>query len=197
LFFLAALTFIAWRFGFSAEHAGSRPPEQAIQAPAPTSDDDRPIEPDERSRLVEGLIEIGERFHVVMPASVEPTTLMQEIDEQLRYRGKWLDAADWSRIERESKEDRDAIRAWERHMQAFRADRILPPDFADRPLREQVNLFAWSFRLPPDPRRSPGEIPHALADALSMERPVRPNPVESKYPALAEYARFLARLPRR
>lgn len=198
LFLIAAVAFMAWRFGFTARgEIDPTPGPAVVEARAPTRDDDRPVEPDDRSRLVEGLIEMGERFHIVMPDSVDPTSLMREIGAQLRYRGRWLTEAERSQLDRGPSTDREPILAWERHLRQFRSDRLLPADFADRPLREQVHLFAWSYHLSPDPKRSLGEVPHAMIDALSVEHPVRPNPVESKYPALAEYARFLARLPRR
>jgi hypothetical protein len=198
LFLIAAVAFMAWRFGFTSRGEIDPTPSPAVvETRAPTRDDDRPVEPDDRARLVEGLIEMGERFHIVMPDSIDPTSLMREIGAQLRYRGRWLTEEERIQLDRGPSADRETILAWDRHLQRFRDDRMLPPNFVDRPLREQVHLFAWSYHLSPDPRRSLGEVPHAMIDALSLEHPVRPSPVESKYPALAEYARFLARLPRR
>jgi hypothetical protein len=169
----------------------------AVLLPAPLPDRERPVEPDERARLVEGLIELGERFHVDMPVLLDPTSLMQEIDRQLRYRGAWLSPKDREEIERKASPEREMALAWDDHLQRFRPDRPLPGDFAERPLREQAALFAWSFHLPPDPRRSIGEVPHALIDVMSMDRSVMPSSAPSRLPVLKEYRRFLSRLPRR
>jgi hypothetical protein len=182
----------------AAQKEATPPPEKnAVSLPTLPLDGERPVEPDERARLVEGLIELGERFHVNMPVSLDPTSLMQEISRQLRYRGAWLSQKDRREIERETSPEREAILAWDDHMQRFRSDRPLPHDFSERPMREQVALFAWSFRLPPDSRRSIGEVPHALIDAMSMDRSVTPSSALSRFPVLKEYQRFLSRLPRR
>jgi hypothetical protein len=193
---LAAMVLLGRRLEAQRESPPS-PEKIAVLLPAPSPDRERPVEPDERARLVEGLIELGERFHVDMPALLDPTSLMQEIDRQLRYRGAWLSPKDREEIEREASPDRETVLAWDDHLQRFRPDRPLPGDFAERPLREQAALFAWSFRLPPDPRRSIGEVPHALIDAMSMQRSVMPSSAPSRSPVLKEYQRFLSRLPRR
>ena len=76
----------------------------------------------------------------------------------------------------------------------------MPGDFARGPLRWQLATLCWSFHLDDDPtapRRSPAEIPHALADALAVDLPVRATPLSARYPALAGYVEFLGRLPRR
>ena len=70
----------------------------------------------------------------------------------------------------------------------------------DGPLRWQLDTLAWSFHLDDEPaarRRSPAEIPHALADALAVDVSLRETPLVASHPALAAYREFLGRLPRR
>jgi len=193
LLLLGILAILGWWIASMREPTPS-PQVETIAPPAPSPDDVRPVEPDERSRLVEGLIELGERFHVDMPASLDPTSLMRAIDRQLRYRGAWLSEKDRERIERESPRDREIVLVWDDHMQSFRSDRPLPRDFSERPLREQVALFAWSFRVPADPRQPIDELPRIMIETMGIDRSVMPSSVRARFPVLTEYQRFLSRL---
>ena len=122
----------------------------------------------------------------------------------LRYRGPFLSADERAELEDErgpgSDHERSLALRWHAHIRQFADDRPLPGDFARGPLRWQLATLCWSFHLDDDPtapRRSPAEIPHALADALAVDLPVRATPLSARYPALAGYVEFLGRLPRR
>lgn len=156
---------------------------------------------DERWRVVEALIDFAERFGVASEAGfdlqTDPADVIDLLADRLRYRGTLL--SDTERAALGAIADSEATRAltWDRHVRHFVPDRPLPPDFAQGPLRWQLDTLAWSFHTPPDPGVSPAEAPHALGDALAFDGPLRPNPFTERFPALAEYERFLARLPRR
>ncbi len=169
--------------------------------PSPASYRDLPpLDPSERSRVTNGLRDLAERFGVAgldRTDDSDPTALMVLVADGLRYQGPWLSAEERARLPRDPDPSRIRALAWDEHLRHFAPDRPLPRDFARGPLRWQLDTLAWSFRLPPDPRRSAAEVPFALADALAVERPVRPSPLAVRYPALESYARFLGRLPRR
>ncbi|MEO6810287.1 MAG: hypothetical protein ABI353_14320, partial [Isosphaeraceae bacterium] len=126
-----------------------------------------------------------------------PTRLMILVADRLRYRGPLLNAVERSRLADEPGPDAARALAWDDQVRHFLADRPLPADFPLGPLRWQLATFAWSFHVPDDPRRTAAEVPYDLADALSLNAPVRPNPLAVTYPPLADYSRFLGRLPRR
>ena len=200
-----ALAIIAWT---------SRPRRQPI-APTPhasasaslpperSSYPDRPADPDERARVAEALLDLAERFGVVEAtrpgASADPTALMERLAARLRYRGPWLAPSELERLEADRPRDPAAARALDWHAQVgrFADDRPLPAGFERGPLRWQLDTLAWSFHLEPDPIRSPAEVPHGLARDLAVDGPIRPNPLADRHPALADYAAFLGRLPRR
>jgi len=162
---------------------------------------DEPIDADERARVVEGLVDLAERFGIAEPgetaASADPATLMSALSERLRYRGHWLSPSERARLESEPSPERDRALALHAQVLRFAADRPFPADFARGPLRWQLDTLAWSFHLDADRRQSPAEVPLALASALAVEGPVRASALAPRYPALESYARFLARLPRR
>jgi len=114
-----------------------------------------------------------------------------------RYRGPWLTADQRAELARD--DDPEARRAllWDAYIRQFAADRPLPADFARRPSREQVTLLAWSFHVELGPDTSEREAIRRLAEALDFDLATRPSPLASEYPALDDYARFLAGLPRR
>jgi hypothetical protein len=125
---------------------------------------------------------------------------MVRLAERLRYRGSFLSAADLARLRAEDHPDRDRALAWDDHVHRFAPDRPLPSDFARGPIRWQLDTLAWSFHLDDDPdasRRSAAEVVHRLADALAFDGSTRPTPLAARYPALADYGRWLDRLPRR
>ncbi len=167
-----------------------------------------PLAPEERSRVVEGLVDMAERFGVLDPAvpgNGDPATLMSLIAARLRYVGPLLTTAEQGRLQTkepsESARDRDLARQWDSRIRRFIPDRVLPSDFATGPFRWQLDTLAWSFHLDDfslSHRRSPLEATHALADALALDVPVRPLSLgKQEYPALQHYFTFLDRLPRR
>jgi hypothetical protein len=160
---------------------------------------DEPIDPAERARIAEALIDLAARFEVT--GATDPVAVMTALAHRLRYRGPFLTVQERARLaaESESGRERDRALAWDAQVRRFADDRPLPADFARGPLRWQLDTLAWSYHLddPDAARRSPAEVPHALAEALAVDLPVRPTPLAARYPALSAYASFLARLPRR
>lgn len=156
-------------------------------------------DPELRARVAAGLAELAGRFGVAEPgeelAGASPDALMERIAGGLRYRGPRLSDAERERLRGEPGGARAL--AWDGHIRHFLADRPLPGDFARGPLRWQLATLAWSFHVELDPRLAPAEVPPALGHALAAEGPVRPGPLAREYPTLADYARFLGRLPRR
>ncbi|HMB05603.1 MAG TPA: hypothetical protein VKP69_17945 [Isosphaeraceae bacterium] len=187
----------------------ARPAPSRALAPAATPESDRPppdrsayrddpLDPDERRRVAEALLDLADRFEVA--TEPDPAAVMTALARRLRYRGPFLTADERARLAGEPGRDRDLALAWDARVRRFADDRALPGDFARGPLRWQLDTLAWSFHLDDDPdapRRSPAEVPHALAEMLAIDDPVRPTPLAARYPALTAYAAFLARLPRR
>ncbi len=209
---LAALAILAGiLLGLRNGREGSTPSPIAptiADRPAPSSGDEAPTTPEERRRVAEALRDMAERFGVISADTAgrdaDPTGLMVLLARDLRYRGPSLSADERARLEGgrdpESGHERSLALRWHAHIRLFADDRPLPGDFARATLRGQLATLCWSFHLdidPTGPRRSPAEIPHALADALAVDLPVRATPLSARYPALASYVEFLGRLPRR
>ncbi len=154
-------------------------------------------DPEWRARVVAGLEELAGRFGVGEAGGPDPAELMERIAGRLRYRGPLLTVAERQRLRSEPGAGRSRALAWDEQIRRFLPDRPLPPDFDGGPLRWQLETLAWSFHVALDPRLAAAEVPHALGHALAVEGSVRPNPLAGRYPALAEYARFLERLPKR
>jgi hypothetical protein len=172
------------------------------QAPDRSAYRAEPLDPDQRARVLEGLVDLAQRFGVLEPdgvasgANPDPAQVMTAISQRLRYRGPLLSAQDLEQLKPPAGERESATR-WHAHVLLFLPDRPLPADFARGPLRWQLDTLVWSFHLKPDPRQSDAEVPLALAAALAVDGPVRPQPRTRDDPALEHYAHFLARLPRR
>jgi hypothetical protein len=195
---------------FSDRH--DRKPQPAAQAPPspnarprePAPDRsryrDNELAPEERAQVVEGLIELSDRFSSVSgggrASDTDPTILMRRFSERVRYLGPVLSEDELAHLHQEP----DAAQAlsWHEIVSRFVPDRPLPGDFDHGPLVWQLDMLAWSYHLPPDLARRPAEVPHALADALALDSHGRSfSPGASNYPAVNSYALFLARLPRR
>ncbi|MEO6809377.1 MAG: hypothetical protein ABI353_09735 [Isosphaeraceae bacterium] len=174
-----------------------RPLVVDVQPPDPTAYRDEHLGPDDPRLVAEGLADLAARFDIKAEPAANPTRLMILVADRLRYRGPLLNAVERFRLADEPGPDAARALAWDDQLRHFLADRPLPADFALGPLRWQLATFAWSFHVPDDPRRTAAEVPYDLADALSLNAPVRPNPLAVTYPSLADYARFLGRLPRR
>jgi hypothetical protein len=184
------------------------PVPSQVLASTPTSESDHPppdrsayrddpIDPDERRRVAEALLDLADRFEVA--TEPDPVAVMTALARRLRYRGPFLTVEERARLARESGRDRDLALAWDAQVRRFADDRTLPGDFARGPLRWQLETLAWSFHLddPDAARRSSAEVPHALSEALAVDVSVQPMPLAARYPALTAYAAFLGRLPRR
>jgi hypothetical protein len=124
------------------------------------------------------------------------TRLMKHL-HNWRYTGPLLTQTELAEIHRASSQGRSRALAEDRMIRRFIADRPLPDDFANGPLRWQVDTLVWSFHSEPDAKLTITEAVDALADALKLDEPIQPNPLEMKYPALTQYAGFLKRLPLR
>ncbi|SIO30381.1 hypothetical protein SAMN05444166_3628 [Singulisphaera sp. GP187] len=178
-----------------------RPPPDAADYPAEA------LDPEEKRRVIEGLINLAEQFGMRsadVPTRDDPATLMTALASQLRYRGPWLSSTELAEFEDEarpgSSHDRTLAREWHLRTRRFAPDRALPAHFRDGPLRWQLDTLTWSFHLDDEPnahRRSPAEIPHALANALALDVSLNETPLVASHPALAAYRKFLDRLPRR
>jgi hypothetical protein len=166
--------------------------------------------PAERRRLVEVLVDLADRcgVRVVPDAASDPVALMQALDRDLRYRGPLLSDDERMRLNPAGDGAPDAGAAlalrWDAAVRRFAADRPLPEPslFRAGRLRWQLAVLAWSFHVDDaasgrDPRRSATEVALDLADALTINLPVRPMRLAQRYPALDSYAAFLGRLPRR
>ncbi len=158
--------------------------------PTPDEADEEPPRPGDRVRVAEGLVDLADRCGVdVSGREDDPSALMTTLADRLRYRGPDLSANDRARLAA-------LADSWDARIAPFRPDRPLPQDFARRSLRAQLRLLAWSFHLPA-PRGPTVEIPTAIAEALAIDAPPRPGALADDFPALADYARFLDRLPRK
>jgi hypothetical protein len=154
--------------------------------------------------VAESLANLAERFGVAearaTAGEADPVALMIALADRLRYRGPLLTADELSRLGAEPGRDRDLALRWHERVRRFADDRPLPVGFARGPLRWQLDTLSWSFHLDGDPaarRRSAAEVPHAIGEALATDVPLRATPLSGRYPALASYAAFLGRLPRR
>lgn len=166
-------------------------------APPPPSNSTS-IDPETRRKIGEKLRHLAHRFDLE-PAtpSIDPPFWMRQIAGHLRYHGPLLSPADLARLRRERSPGRSRALEWDAQIRRFLPDRPLPDDFDRQPLGAQLSALTWSFHLDLDPRLTPTEIPDALAYALSIDGPTRPNPLTGRYPPLLNYAQFLDRLPRR
>lgn len=179
--------FEAPRVRATAPNVAPDPPDRAAYRDDPT----------ERPGAIEAIAELADRFGVRGETVPDPVVLMETFARNLRYSGPMLTARERSALERAP--GREAVPALARDslISHFVADRPLPEDFREGPLRWQFAALAWSFHQRDDPRRSPAEVAHALGEVLAVDVPVRPLDLEDRYPALAAYREFLARLPRR
>ena len=156
-----------------------------------------PDDPAEVVAAERGLATFGNRFLGVDADAARGPTAWMQAASALRYEGTRLSPAERDTIARGTAPGRSRALAWDDHIGLFAPDRPLPPGFASGPLRWQLDTLAWSFHLELNPTLTAAEMPAAIADALARHEPIAPNPLEAEYPALAEYAKFLGRLPMR
>ena len=190
-------------------------PQRSIDptpGPARSAYADEAASPGDRDEVLERLRKFSKDFHVpsaALPRGQVPTPddkSMSELIQMIycrRYNGPLLNSEEVSALARDPSPGRSRALAWDRQIRHFVADRPLPGPLegsnlemlGSGPLRWQVDWLAWSFHVEPDPKLTILEAIDALADALTLDEPIRRNPLEATYPALAEYAKFLAKLP--
>ncbi len=112
-----------------------------------------------------------------------------------RYDGPLLSRSELAAISDTSVPGRSRALDWDALIRHFVADRPLPEDFSTGPLRWQLDTLAWSFHLELDRGLTSAEVPSAIGEVLSLDEPIRPNPLEAAYPTLGAYATFLKSLP--
>ena len=110
-----------------------------------------------------------------------------------RYTGALLNSDEIATLSRDPSPGRSRALAWDRQIRHFVEDR--PTLTGSEPLRWGIDTLSWSFHVEPDPKLTILEAIDALADALTLDEPIQPNPLEAKYPVLGDYAKFLAKLP--
>lgn len=201
---------VAWRLWPSppdtaASYSGDAPARSAgaMSGPDRAAYADVALSPDDRLAVLDRLKTLATTVPLPGGSGAEDrdapdraTSLMERI-AQARYRGPLLSDGDLAAIARDAGPGRSRALEADRIVRRFVADRPLPRGFASGPLRWRIDTLAWSFHVEPDPRLTPVEAVEALADALTLGEPVRPNPLEGRYPALAAYAEFLRKLPAR
>lgn len=195
---------LALRENDAAKPLGSLPVVKLSNGPfAPTTDLPTPDDPAEQDRVAEALADLAARFGVDVEAAAEPSRIMERFAQSLRYRGPWLSESEKNALEHDPDPDAAIALKWHAQAQRFADDRPLPADFRRRSLRNKLLALAWSFHSeaaldqPGTPRRVPSEMAQALGESLALDAPFWPNPLSERYPVLASYRSFLARLPRR
>jgi hypothetical protein len=176
------------------------PPVVAEAPPERPSGKDRPPSADERSRVLDGLIDFAERYQVLdlnARAPDDPAKLMMEIADRLRYRGGVLSPQDLHHLRSEGTSDSQRALAMHAHILHFLPDHPLPANFSRGTLRWQLVTLAWSFHIAHDSRRKISEIPAELSEALAGPASLKAASAAFRFPEVAEYEKFLARLPRR
>ena len=175
-------------------------PAIAEAPPEAPAGKDRPPSSDERTRILDGLIDFAERYHVLelnAAAPGDPAKLMLEIVDRLRYRGGILSARDLHHLRSEGTLESERVLAMHAHILHFLPDHPMPATFSRGTLRWQLVTLAWSFHVSHDSRRKVSEIPAELSEALAAPTSVKAGSAAFRFPEVAEYEKFLARLPRR
>jgi hypothetical protein len=147
------------------------------------------------------VISMAEQFGVTeldrAGSAGDTAALLMRLAERLRYRGPFLSQAELDQLRTERGPDAERALTWHELVQRFMNDRPLPSDFAQGPLLWQLDTLAWSLHVDPAPKASAAEMPEALVRELAVEGPLGQNPLSVRYPALAAYAHFLGKLPRK
>jgi hypothetical protein len=181
----------------------------------------------ERLRLAEVIEDMADRFFVKPegPFEAEPSNqgklrsgqepdlgaLMARLSSQLRYRRENLSPREIKELREVAETSTngaayDAALAlrWHALIRRFTEDRRLPDDFALGPTRWQLATLTWSYHLDQEPevvqalsRGSVVDVVHALTDSLMVNVPLPETSLVSRFPALEDYRRFLATLPRK
>ena len=129
---------------------------------------DEPIDPSERARIAEALIDLAAQFEVT--GATDPVAVMTVLAIRVRYRGPLLTAQERANLEAESGRGSATGRcAWDARVRRFADDRPLPADFAQGRsagsstrspgrihLDDTRRPAAIADRGPPRPGRGPG-----------------------------------------
>lgn len=155
------------------------------------------LKPEDVAQVRDRLAVLADRMGLEFDTGGDPSAVMARISESARYRGRWLSDDERRRLRQDP--DPEAVRAlsWDEHLRRFAADRPLPNDFDRGPVRWQLAVLAWSFHLETTAGEPPVEVLRRLEDWLSVDVATRPSPLSDHYPTLADYGRFLSRMPRR
>ena len=166
-----------------------RPPVDPAPAPARFG-------PAETLRAQVGLEALAARLggFGVDPSTTNPTRLLTQIHANLTYDGRTLSDNEVATIRQDPSPDKARALAWHDQIKRFHTDPTWPADFATLPIPSQLAALGRSFHL--DPATRPEAVPSALIGVLSRPGLIQPTPLAARFPALSDYARFLARLPR-
>lgn len=156
--------------------------------------------PVDQAKLARDLRSFADRFEAFdLGSTVDPAAFLARIDEHLHYDGPMLTDGEVKVLTEDPafRRDPEAARVleWHRKTLGLRRDARLPP-LRPRGLsvEQQLGVLARSFRLVPGTRAQ--DVPSALSESLARPWAVRPSSLAGRFPALADYARFLGRLPR-
>jgi hypothetical protein len=185
------------RVGPAAE--GSMPAPGTVAAVRPVVSSGDPKE--ERERMAEALADMASRFAGAGASGGggDLAFVLRGLAEGLRYDGPWLSEAEQAHLRLDGRAAASRAMEWHGHMSHFAPGRSLPEGLDRMAPAEQSEALARVFDIDTDPALPAADRVFALADALAAPWPVRPLPPDlvREHPALADYARFLARLPRR
>ena len=176
----------------AARFAPRQPVDPALApGPAPAQ-----FTPAENVRAQVGLEALAARLHGfgVDPSMTNPTRLLTQIHANLTYQGRILTDPELATIRQDPSPDKARALAWHDQIGRFLPDSTWPDDFATRSYPSQLAALGRSLRL--DPGTRPEEVPNALIGPLSRPGLIQPTPLAARFPALSDYARFLAKLPR-
>lgn len=130
---------------------------------------------------------------------VDRTSVLLKIDEKLHYAGPLLSEVEVQSLSARASADQEPefgrVLEWHRKILGVRQDGAgLPVGFSGAPPATQLGLLARSFRLAQGSRAD--EVVALLSEKLSRSWAVRPSHLAGRFPALADYAKYLGRLPR-
>ena len=176
----------------AARVAQRRPVDPALApGPAPAQ-----FTPAENVRASVGLEALAARLRGfgVDSSTANPTRLLTQIHENLTYPGRTMTDPELAIIRQDPSPDKARALEWHDQIGRLLPDPSWPDDFATLPYPRQLAALGRSFHLGPATR--PEEVPNALITFLSRPGLIQPTPLAARFPALSDYARFLAKLPR-
>jgi len=188
----------------SAQEGRSRADRSLLASPTPT-DRAEANAPEDRAQVLNALVNLAEQVGAWKEGAKppdDPAELLIALSGRLSYRGPWLSKRELAELRSSngpgSPLDRTRALEWHTFLARFATDRPLPAGYRDGSLRWQLETLAWSLHLDRDTTRyALLELPHVLADWLSIGGAPRRNPLSERYPTLETYHAFLEGLPRR